>query len=43
MLGIDVTRLEIHGRLGMICHAILNDETRSTDAVTPDHQYQMFE
>ncbi|XWS62000.1 hypothetical protein CRYUN_Cryun07bG0173300 [Craigia yunnanensis] len=41
--GIDFTKLEIHGRLGMICHVILNDQTGSTYAVTPGHQYQMFE
>ncbi|XVF10845.1 hypothetical protein REPUB_Repub07fG0218200 [Reevesia pubescens] len=41
--GIDVTKLEIHGRLGMICHAILNDQTASTNSVTPGHLYQMFD
>ncbi|XVF13393.1 hypothetical protein REPUB_Repub08aG0204400 [Reevesia pubescens] len=41
--GIDFTKLEIHGRLGIICHAILNDKTGSTNAVTPGHQYQMFD
>ncbi|XVF52612.1 hypothetical protein PTKIN_Ptkin05aG0032100 [Pterospermum kingtungense] len=41
--GTDVIRLEIHGRLGMICHAILHDQTGSTNAVTPGHKYQMFD
>ncbi|XP_022758711.1 uncharacterized protein LOC111305431 [Durio zibethinus] len=41
--GIAVTRLEIHGRLGMICHAILNDQSSSSNAVTSGHQYQMFD
>ncbi|GMI76385.1 hypothetical protein like AT5G16100 [Hibiscus trionum] len=33
--GFDVTKLEIHGRLGMICHAILTIE--------PGPRYQMFD
>ncbi|KAK8614042.1 hypothetical protein V6N13_122420 [Hibiscus sabdariffa] len=33
--GFDVSKLEIHGRLGMICHAILTIE--------PGPQYQMFD
>ncbi|KAK6251106.1 hypothetical protein QUC31_008701 [Theobroma cacao] len=41
--GINVTKLEIHGRLGIICHAILTDRSGSTNAVAPDHQYQMFD
>ncbi|KAH1106399.1 hypothetical protein J1N35_010167 [Gossypium stocksii] len=38
--GFDVTKLEIHGRLGMICHAILIVEPGSN---TPGTQYQMFD
>ncbi|KAK8693551.1 hypothetical protein V6N13_071129 [Hibiscus sabdariffa] len=33
--GLDVSKLEIHGRLGLICHAILTIE--------PGPQYQMFD
>ncbi|KAE8710843.1 putative Pentatricopeptide repeat superfamily protein [Hibiscus syriacus] len=38
--GIDVTKLEIHGRLGMIYHAILTIEP---DSSTSDPPYQMFD
>ncbi|XVE65090.1 hypothetical protein DITRI_Ditri07aG0154300 [Diplodiscus trichospermus] len=41
--GIDITRLEIHGSLGQISHAVLNDQSGSTNAVTPGYQYQMFD
>ncbi|MBA0853733.1 hypothetical protein Goshw_021379 [Gossypium schwendimanii] len=40
LIGFDVTKLEIHGRLGMICHAVLTVEPGSN---TPGPQYQMFE
>nr|KJB25586.1 hypothetical protein B456_004G198100 [Gossypium raimondii] len=38
--GFDVTKLEIHGRLGMICHAVLTVEPGSN---TPGPRYQMFD
>ncbi|PSR93612.1 hypothetical protein CEY00_Acc28226 [Actinidia chinensis var. chinensis] len=39
--GIHVTKLEIHGRLGMICHAIL--ENRYGGDWNTQNQYQMFD
>ncbi|GFY95167.1 hypothetical protein Acr_10g0005520 [Actinidia rufa] len=39
--GIHVTKLEIHGRLGMICHAILENRYGG-DRATRNH-YQIFE
>ncbi|XVE57643.1 hypothetical protein DITRI_Ditri04bG0106300 [Diplodiscus trichospermus] len=40
--GIDFTKLEIHGTLAMISHAILDDQTGTTFAVTHGHRSQMF-
>ncbi|KAL7001751.1 hypothetical protein U1Q18_002899 [Sarracenia purpurea var. burkii] len=39
--GIHITRLEIHGRIGLICHAVL--ENRLGGDWTTRNQYQMFE
>ncbi|KAK9273151.1 hypothetical protein L1049_017958 [Liquidambar formosana] len=40
--GNHTAKLEIHGRLGMICHAVL-DNRHSVDAVHPGQKYQMFD
>ncbi|CAL5439609.1 unnamed protein product [Camellia sinensis] len=40
--GIHVTKLEIHGRLGLICHAILETQPYNGDWTT-GNQYHMFD
>ncbi|KAM7507459.1 hypothetical protein LguiA_017912 [Lonicera macranthoides] len=38
--GIEITKLEIHGRLGIICHAILD---KFSADFSQAHEYQMFD
>ncbi|KAK9289415.1 hypothetical protein L1049_007570 [Liquidambar formosana] len=40
--GNHIVKLEIHGTLGMICHAVLGNR-RNTDAVYRGYGYQMFD
>ncbi|CAK9158052.1 unnamed protein product [Ilex paraguariensis] len=40
--GIHMTKLEIHGRLGMICHAVLENRY-GAQLTTRNEEYQMFE
>lgn len=40
--GTHVTKLEIHGRIGLICHAVLENRCNDDGSETNKNQYQMF-
>ncbi|KAI3708970.1 hypothetical protein L2E82_38607 [Cichorium intybus] len=40
--GVDITKLEVHGRLGLICHAVL-DKYHIDVTTNQAHEYKMFE
>lgn len=42
VVGTNTKKLEIHGRLGMICHAVLED-LQNVNGNSSSNQYQMFE
>ena len=42
VVGTNTKKLEIHGRLGMICHAVLED-LQNVYGNSSSNQYQMFE
>ncbi|XP_071726936.1 uncharacterized protein [Rutidosis leptorrhynchoides] len=42
--GIDITKLEVHGRIGVICHAILDKYSVDLNAnENQSHEYKMFD
>lgn len=43
IVGLMFTKLEIHGRLGMICHAIQQKSNITNAASSTDHEIHMFE
>ncbi|KAL7591060.1 hypothetical protein Lser_V15G33652 [Lactuca serriola] len=40
--GVDITKLEVHGRLGLICHAVL-DKYGIDLTTNQGHEYKMFD